>query len=282
MLLKFLNKILNKRKWNSIIDKKTHSITFDNIGFNNKKRININQSEITKWLRNGHLQEYIYQKDIHKKGLEFFFSSYLLDITSSDVLLDAAGGRSNYLKAVRFNSNLEILYLTDHIYDGVKQLDDGIKICGGDISAIHLDNESIDKIACHHAFEHFQEEKDIAFIKESYRLLKSNGKLVIIPLFLTDKYIECWNIDIKNKFDNNAELIIDKSASIPGADDDGHFARFYDNKNLITRIINPAEKLGFECQIIECEVDNKSIPNMDSNFGSIINKPTRALVLSKN
>lgn len=104
-------------------------------------------------------------------------------------MLDAAGGKSNYLKAIKLIYGINELYLTDHIYEGVKELEDGIKIVGGDISKIHLKDKSVDKIACHHAFEHFQQDKDIAFINEAYRILKNKGILVIIPLFLTDIYI---------------------------------------------------------------------------------------------
>lgn len=281
MIKKMLDKIIRKKiKWNTIVDQEVNSIQFEQVIFANKRKINVASDEIRQWLKKGNLHEFNHKK-IHKKGLEFFFSSYLLDFKQSDILLDAAGGRSNYLKAVKLNHKLNSLYLTDHIYEGVKELSDGIKVVGGDISAIHLEDESVDKIACHHAFEHFQKDKDIDFIIEAYRLLKNKGMLVIIPLFLTDKYVECWNIENNEKFDKNAQLIIDKTASIPGADDDGHFARFYDNDNLISRIIDLAEKIGFVVEIIECEVDGLSVPDMEKNFGSIINKPTRALVLKK-
>ena len=280
MIKKILNKLKQKR-WNVIVDSSVKTISFDQIKYRNKQKINVTSEEIKEWLKKGKLDEFI-AKDLHKKGLEFFFSSKLLDIKSTDIVLDAAGGRSNYLKAVRHNHNVAELYLTDHIYEGVKLLDDGIKIVGGDISSIHLDDNSINKIACHHAFEHFQGDKDVAFILEAYRILKDKGSLLIIPLFLTDRYVECWNIINNKQFDEKATVIYDETASIPGADDDGHFARFYDNDNLVSRIIAPAEKLGFICEIIECEIDGMSVPNMDNNFGSIINKPTRAIKFTKN
>lgn len=195
--------------------------------------------------------------------------------------MDAAGGKSGYLNAIKKNTSASNLYLTDHIYYGVTELPDGVKVVGGDISSIHIEDQSIDKIACHHAFEHFQGNKDIDFIKEAYRILKSYGKLAIIPLFVADHYVECWNVNSNKHFDIKSEVVIDKTASIPGADNDGHFARFYSLESLINRIIEPAEKIGFECQIIECEIDNSSLPDMDLNFGSRLNKPLRALKLTK-
>jgi ubiquinone/menaquinone biosynthesis C-methylase UbiE len=269
-----------KREWNTIIDKKVVPLNFHEINFSNKRILNVSKEEITKWLKKGNLNEFT-GHNIHKKGLEFFFSFNILNIQETDILLDAAGGKSNYLKAVRKNINLQDLFLTDHIYEGVHQLDNGIKIVGGDITSIQLPDSSISKIACHHAFEHFQSEKDIEFIKEAYRLLKNGGILVIIPLFLTDVYVECRNIETSEQFDKNSTLIIDTTSSIPGANDEGHFARFYDLEALERRIIGQAENLGFACEIIECQVDGLTIPDMRKSFGSIINRPLRAIKFQK-
>ncbi len=268
-------------KWNSIIDSELKSIKYDEISYEKKQIFNVTKSEVENWLRNGDLSEYT-KVMLHKKGLEFFFSAKILDIKIDDIVMDAAGGRSNYLNAIKKNTGANELFLMDQIYKGINESGTKIKIVGGDISSILLHDDSIDKIACHHAFEHFQEDKDIEFIKESYRLLKNNGILVIIPIFITDRYIECWNIESNKKFDANSNIIIDKTASIPGADEDGHFARFYDMNAIRTRIIEPAEKLGFKCEIIECRVDEKPTPDMDLNFGSKLNKPLRALKLQKN
>lgn len=280
-MIKKMISLFKGGKWNSIIDSELKSIKYDEISYEKKQIFNVTKSEVENWLRNGDLSEYT-KVMLHKKGLEFFFSAKILDIKIDDIVMDAAGGRSNYLNAIKKNTGANELFLMDQIYKGINESGTKIKIVGGDISSILLHDDSIDKIACHHAFEHFQEDKDIEFIKESYRLLKNNGILVIIPIFITDRYIECWNIESNKKFDANSNIIIDKTASIPGADEDGHFARFYDMNAIRTRIIEPAEKLGFKCEIIECRVDEKPTPDMDLNFGSKLNKPLRALKLQKN
>lgn len=280
-MIKKIISLFKGGKWNSIIDSELKSIKYDEISYEKKQIFNVTKSEVENWLRNGDLSEYT-KVMLHKKGLEFFFSAKILDIKIDDIVMDAAGGRSNYLNAIKKNTGANELFLMDQIYKGINESGTKIKIVGGDISSILLHDDSIDKIACHHAFEHFQEDKDIEFIKESYRLLKNNGILVIIPIFITDRYIECWNIESNKKFDANSNIIIDKTASIPGADEDGHFARFYDMNAIRTRIIEPAEKLGFKCEIIECRVDEKPTPDMDLNFGSKLNKPLRALKLQKN
>lgn len=270
------------KKWNSIIDAEIQPIKYDEIQYVNKSILNASKAEVINWLRIGNLIELIECNDgLHKKGLEFFFSAKILDLKKEDIIMDAAGGRSNYLEAVKKNIGSHNLYLTDHIYKGVKKLDNDIFIVGGDITYINLSSNSLSKIACHHAFEHFQENKDVAFIKEAYRLLQDDGILVIIPMFLTSRYVECWNIDTDKHFDEFSHVIIDRTASIPGADEDGHFARFYSSSAFISRIIKPADELGFKCEIIECHVDGEEIPDMVANFGSTLNRPLRALKLIK-
>jgi hypothetical protein len=82
-------------------------------------------------------------------------------------------------------------------------------------------------------------------------------------------------------FDRQATKLIDKTASIPGGDEDGHFARIYDLNNFIRRIMQPAQVLGYECEVIECEIDGKTIPDMERNFGSSLNSPLRVLKMKK-
>jgi len=280
MINKIINKI-KKKKWNEVLDREVSALLFEQLDVSHKKKINVKSIDIKKWLRAGGLDEFI-TTNIHKKGLEFFFSYYILNVKKGDSVLDAAGGRSKYLEALRRECGVDELYLSDHIYEGVQVVEHGISVVGGDVSNIHLDNESVDKIACHHAFEHFQESKDVAFIKEAYRLLKKRGVLVIIPLFLVNKYIECWNVTGSKHFDHNSCRLYDPTASLPGGDDDGHFARLYDLDNFKSRILNIAKECGFSYEIIECEVDGFSVPDMVTNFGSMLNKPIRALTLTKN
>lgn len=269
------------KKWNTIIDNYTYSLKSvdDKILKIHKKEIY--KFEIERWLIRGGLERFIEKECIHKKGLEFFLTAHLLQIKPYDSVLDAAGGLSGYLSALRLNGHLGDLYLTDHIFNGIHRGADGVNIVGGDITDIHLPDCSLDKVACHHAFEHFQDNKDIRFIKELNRILKPGGEAVVTPIFLADKYIECWNILRQTKFDDLAELVIDKTASIPGGDEDGHFARIYNLDALEKRVLSPAKQIGFDTSLVELTVDGQIMPDMNYNFGSKLNSPLRALVLKK-
>ncbi len=217
-----------------------------------------------------------------KKALEFFFSSQLLNLESSDYVLDAAGGMSGYLDVVYRLYGCANRYLTDHIYSGISEQQDGLRIVGGDISSLPLEDESLTKISCHHAFEHFKEDKDVAFIMEIARLLKPNGIACIIPLFLATSYVECWNTEIiSGPYDENAEVIFDKSATLPGSSDDGHFARIYNIDSFNRRILSTAETAGLEPNIYTCRLDGVEMPEIAGDFGSILNRPLRAFVLVK-
>ncbi len=278
ILVKIKNRLIDK-KYNKLLDRQVYVLTSKNLkNFIKVSQINFNEQEYREWIKEGQLEFQNYDF-IHKKGLEFFFSYKILGINQDDYVMDAAGGKSNYLKAIQKTAKPKKVYLTDHIYEGIKERDDGVIIVGGDISSMQLKDQSLTKISCHHAFEHFQGNRDIEFISEISRLLKTNGIACIIPLFISDKYIECWNISKKTVFDKKANLIIDKSASLPGADADGHFARIYNIESLKERILNDNLNLNFE--IIECLIDGTLVPDMDKNFGSKANYPLRVLKITK-
>ena len=278
-------------------------------------RFDRNSTEFWVWIKKCDLQEFQRYSYPHKKALEFFFSTQLLEIKNEDIVLDAAGGKSDYLITVNNFVHPSKLILQDHIYpvrmprlsseDGIKSKfyseeginapfehsngvynntkeKNGILTIGGDVTEILLPEKSVDKISCHHAFEHFQENKDYLFVKEVSRLLKIGGKAVIIPLFISTSHIESWNTKKAEQFDKDAQLLIDETASLPGGDTDGHFARIYSPEALRIRILDRLNELGLAWTIVDCTLDGKNIPDMSLNVGAKINCPLRALVLTKN
>ncbi|MFC1856767.1 methyltransferase domain-containing protein [Thermodesulfobacteriota bacterium] len=287
MLKHILNRIRNirgkqsSRDWNLIIDQAIKVASVEALtDFCRVESVNYTEQAYWNWVKLSH-SPFAKKRYPDKKALEFFFSAQVLDVQPFDHLLDAAGGHSGYIDTVRHTTGCQHLYLTDHVYEGVHRDPEGNTIAGGDISDIALPDESIDRIACHHAFEHFKDEKDIFFIQEIGRLLRPNGRACIIPIFLVNRYAECWNIDHSGVFDENAELIIDKTASLPGADVDGHFARLYNTDAFRRRIINNAEAACLTPKIVTCRLDDNDLPDMKKNFGSKLNFPLRALVLEK-
>ncbi len=280
LMRRILRKLFVKKQWNLIIDQSISPIQKIEMLELSVSISDLPSDSYWSWL---YATDLLY-RDLyypHKKALEFFFSQHLLKISVNDKLLDAAGGRPIYLEAIRETSGCRNLFLCDHVYEGITEDSLGIKTIGGEVTRIHLPAASISKISCHHAFEHFQNDADIKFIEEIGRLLSPGGLACLIPLFLSDQYVECWNIPQIQTFDPQAELIIDDTASLPGNDDDGHFARIYDVRSLEQRVINTALKNNLRLKIIECRLDGQILPDMKKNFGSILNQPLRSLVLKK-
>jgi hypothetical protein len=278
-----LAKYIFSKKRNVLVDNKATPIQdtdlFDIYGIP-VKIFNCSTEDLQVWIDKAELMEFNYLSPPQKKVLEFFFSFKLLEISDFDCVLDAAGGESRYLVAVKKHIANVTLILQDHIYANITNKH-GIKIIGGDISDIKLPDASIDKIACHHAFEHFKGNKDQLFVKEIARLIKPTGKAVIIPIFISTGYYECWNTNTNMRFDDTSTLLLDVTSTLPGGDGDGHFARVYNPAIFKKRICDYAEKLGLNWTLVTCTINNENVPNMNTNKGAKINNPLRALVVTK-
>lgn len=85
-----------------------------------------------------------------KKALEFFFSAMHLAPGKNDILLDAAGGRSGYIDAIRALYSCHRMYLHDHIYQGLGAVEDGLAIVGDDAVNIPLPDGPVNRISWRH------------------------------------------------------------------------------------------------------------------------------------
>ena len=125
---------------------------------------------------------------------EFFTASYFLDLQFGDTFLNfAAGGipmnefipnNINYLP-IEINSSFASLY--------------NYPLCTYN-SLPYLDN-SIDKILVLASFHHASQQDRINFYKESLRILKKNGKLVIADV-IKDSLQDKWLNEFVNKYNS--------------------------------------------------------------------------------
>jgi SAM-dependent methyltransferase len=199
-----------------------------------------------------------------------------------DKILDAAGGSTaEYIRAVLERSPFSLnAYCQDSLLNGTREA--GITFIGGSIDSIPPPDNSIDGISCHHSFEHFHNDLDIKFIHEAVRLLKPRKKLVIVSLFLTNKYTEIWNRRPIHYFDaSRAITIFDPTASFAGWGPYEGFARTYSAEVLRTRII---DNLPTNCKfdIYQVYLDGKMIPTIDHDDRLVrLNREMKALVITK-
>ena len=219
----------------------------------------------------------------HKKILEFFTSAKLLDPTFNNTFLDAAGGQRTYLHQLSCREKiLQDITIPSTL---VAQLGDKIKYIECDVEVIPLKNETIDKISCHHSFEHFQSRSDILFIHKIQQLLRVNGKSCIIPIFISHLYTEITDAILFNKkFDPQSRRIIDITASLPGGVSCGNFARVYNIRAFQDRVINNINSENFKTSILEIRMDGKIVPDLTlkcNRHAAIINCPYRVLLIER-
>ena len=99
---------------------------------------------------------------------------------------DLAGGLYTYAGYV--NSRRKLLndrYVSPSLWNELTKK--GVEIVESSAQCMPLSDGSVDKISCHHSFEHFRDGGDTAAIFEIQRVLRTGGKACIIPLFLASR-----------------------------------------------------------------------------------------------
>ena len=219
----------------------------------------------------------------HKKIVELFVTYQILDLQENDEYMDAAGGINTYVDKIKCKKK----YLQGIIiHSKLKSiLGDDIVYIQGDAATIDLPDGSLNKISCHHSFEHFQGSSDSGFIKESQRLMRPGGKCCIIPIFIADKYVE---VSRSRKpqchYDKNSMYLVDPTARITGGESCGDYARIYDMKSFEKRIVDQIDRDKFIISLFEVTIDRKSIPdlNLQCHDGiSLVNHPYRVFIMER-
>lgn len=248
------------------------------------KLLDLDSREYEKWVLSFFPQyENIFGEIKNKKLIEFFITYSLLNITKDDVYVDVAGGQHTYVKKLQCKKKyLQDFIITEKIKEGIGN---DVFYLEGNASCIDLKTASVTKISMHHSFEHFQENSDILFIKEIQRLLDVNGRCCIVPIFISNKYVELTDkLTFKRKFDLKSIRIIDPTATIAGGDSCGNYARIYDLESFQCRIIDQIDHSMFSLTLYEIKMDGKPVPDLKLKYHcgvSKINSHYRALLIEK-
>ncbi|NCC53350.1 MAG: class I SAM-dependent methyltransferase, partial [Spartobacteria bacterium] len=219
----------------------------------------------------------------HKKTIEFYVTHELLMPNENDVLLDAAGGQFSYLGELDCQRKiLQDLVFPEGFEDARVE---GVECIECDVREIPLDDGSVDKISCHHSFEHFQENADMHFIEEVQRLLAPDGRCVILPILLGSEYIELTDaFSFGYHSDPCAQYLIDPTAALPGGNGSGNFARIYDLYAFRSRVLDIIDRERFGVSMYEIHIDGQPAPDLTlpiHRVASAINHPYRALLLER-
>ncbi len=183
--------------------------------------------QFQEYYNGGHAYNFI------EKAFEHYLAAKLLDLTNEDIYIDIANCNSPvpeiYHKLYSCKTYRQDLMFPEGIH--------GNKI-GGDAGNMPIEDGFATKMALHCSFEHFELNSDINLIKESNRVLRTGGKLCILPLYLLNHYA----LQINPIEWPTANRDLERDAILYCVMGWGtRHARFYDIPHLLSRI---GENLG--------------------------------------
>jgi SAM-dependent methyltransferase len=118
-----------------------------------------------------------------EKSLEHYLATKFLELSKDDVYIDIANAGSPVPEIYHVLSGCTV-YRQDLAFPA--GMND--KVIGGDAAQMPLPDDFATKIALHCSFKHFEQGSDIGFIREAGRVLRTAGRLVILPLYLFNEY----------------------------------------------------------------------------------------------
>jgi hypothetical protein len=190
---------------------------------------------------------------LNRKSLQHYISIKLLgsdkDEKRDEIYLDVASSNSVFPDILTGEYKVKKVYRHDWLY---KKGIHGDRI-GSNAIDIPLPGHSADKITLHCSWEHFEGNSDVEFFKEAHRILKENGKLCIIPLYLAEEYFAITSPAIwREKYS--------RAITIPPEFEKGMIVcimeqikqrqhKYYDLKTLSKKILQPFKDI-FDFEII--------------------------------
>ena len=207
-----------------------------------RERIDFDDFDL--WIENyPEMREFYYHLGDVKieKLLEHYLTTKYLNISGEVVYIDIAAASSPFAEIISKHVGCQA-YSQDLIFDeGIH----GNKI-GGDAGNMPVPDNFADVMTLHCAYECFQGDSDIRFIKDAGRVLKINGRLGIIPLYIDDVYF----VKTGPKYDKSKVKVEHEARWIWRDDqwDSEPFSRHYSPESFKGRIIDNSS--GLECELI--------------------------------
>ena len=220
---------------------------------------------------------------VHRQILEYTTSLYLLAPASNHVVLDLAGGDTTWLTLVSDTVTPARLILQDPLVTKAvaEASADLIERIGGSAASLPLPDASVDRIACHHSIEHFRGDDDIGAAREIARVLAPGGRAVVLPVFVTPRSMELWNRKPELPLQEpSADLMIDRTSTLPGWGPFEGFARSYDPEALARRLLQPLRDSGCRVHVANATLEGAVVPDLAFNRElPALARPMRLLVV---
>lgn len=222
----------------------------------NVEEVSINLDDFKNWLnkyKSLAIKYKNYQEFYIEKCLEHYISYTYLEMCDEDIFIDIAAADSPYVDILRKADRIESYRLDSSYSKGIQK-----NKIGAYAQNTNLPDGFATALALHCAFECFMGNADIDFIKEAQRILKPNGRYLIIPLYLDSTYYNSTS-----PYCDQANVVIDPEAIKVWRDDSykAPFSRHYSPEVLVERIFNriPENMIGKVYFI-------KNLPKLMSEF----------------
>jgi SAM-dependent methyltransferase len=166
-----------------------------------------------------------------EKSFEHFLASQLLALRPGAVYIDVASDTS---PAPEIYSNVfgvqswrqDIGYATGIVGNRI----------GGDAAAMPLADGFADAMALHCSFEHFEGDSDVRFVAECARLLRTGGRVCILPLYVSTRYSIMTDPGVYGW--GESPTFEPDATTYSHAGYGQRHARFYDAAHLKSRVLN--------------------------------------------
>jgi len=166
-----------------------------------------------------------------EKALEHYVAMDLLRLTGDDIYIDVASAESVAPDVYKTQVGCRV-YRQDLVYPPGLNGD----VIGGDAGAMPVPDGFATKMALHCSFEHFEGDADTCLIVEIGRVLRSGGRAVIVPLYISPKY-SIWTYPLawlthggSPRFDSEALIELERGWR-------GRSGRVYDVPHFVSRVV---------------------------------------------
>jgi SAM-dependent methyltransferase len=121
-----------------------------------------------------------------EKSLEHFLSFQFSDINKQSLVLDVANAWSPFPQIINDFFGCKVISNDLAFPPGEVVLENWHTQIGCSACNLPLNDASVDLITLHCALEMFEGNDDINLVKEASRILKTGGKMVVIPLYMNE------------------------------------------------------------------------------------------------
>jgi SAM-dependent methyltransferase len=201
-------------------------------------------------------------KKFVEKTLEHYLAAKLLNFSRDDIYIDVGSADSPAPEIYNKLYGCKT-FRQDIVFPKGRHGN----IIGGDACAMSVEDGFATKIGLHCSFEHFEQNSDVKFIQEASRVLRTGGKMVILPLYLFNKYAVQTNPASMPRGGIPLEKDVTRYCLKNWS---SRFNRFYDVPHFISRIVKNSS--SFEKTIYTIANKKTVDPSCYISFAAVFEK----------